>query len=94
VRLKTILIVVVMTSSVLLGAGYAAADGPAVSEPHPLVGAAIDAIGWSGTDIQAFLAFGGGGTFDGTGFYDAGAGVTYHFAAPKSLKRQRREDRL
>jgi hypothetical protein len=39
-------------------------------------------------------AYGGGGTFDGTGFYDAGIWVTYHFAAPKSLKRQLREDRL
>ena len=28
------------------------------------------------------------------GFYSAGVGVLYHFAAPKSLKRQLREDRL
>jgi hypothetical protein len=79
-----------MTSSVLLGAAYAAADGPAVSEPHPLVGAAIDAIGWSGTDIQAFLA-------DGAYYMPVGESFgfgLYLFAAPKSLKRQLREDRL
>jgi len=39
-------------------------------------------------------AHGGGGSFDSTGFYSAGIGVLYHFAAPKSLKRQLREDRL
>jgi hypothetical protein len=39
-------------------------------------------------------AYGGGGSFDGSGFYSAGVGVLYHFAAPKSLKRQLREDRL
>jgi hypothetical protein len=47
-----------MTSSVFLGAGYAAADGPAVSELHPLVGGSIEAVGASGTDIQGFFAFG------------------------------------
>jgi len=38
--------------------------------------------------------YGGGGSLDGSGFYSAGIGVLYHFAAPKSLKRQLREDRL
>jgi hypothetical protein len=237
VEFKTILVVGVLTSSAFLGAGYAAADDPAVSEPHPLVGASIAAMGASGTDVQALLAdgayympvgesfglglhfsaglgldegdakeavagggvlfwrdpnsgylgveasglhfgsfdswgagaiggvylddwdlggsggfqggddddggvfginagwyqserlrfgvegtagtaeiyggvasiqwqpfdstsnwvigaHGGGGSFDGTGFYSAGIGVLYHFAAPKSLKRQLREDRL
>jgi hypothetical protein len=58
VRLKTILIVGVMTSSVFLGAGYAAADGPAVSEPHPLVGGSIEARGTSRWDSQGFFADG------------------------------------
>ncbi len=37
---------------------------------------------------------GGGGSFDGSHFYSTGIGVLYHYAAPKSLKRQLREDRL
>jgi hypothetical protein len=36
----------------------------------------------------------GGGSADGDGFYSAIVGVLYHFAAPKTLKRQLREDRL
>ncbi|MFV1978588.1 MAG: hypothetical protein ACC649_04485 [Myxococcota bacterium] len=36
----------------------------------------------------------GGGSADGTGFYSAGVQLLYHFASPKSLKRQLREDRL
>ena len=55
---KTLLAVCVLMSSVFLGAGYAAAEGAAVSEPHPLVGASFDAIGRSGRDVQAFLADG------------------------------------
>ncbi len=54
---KTLLAVGVLISSVFLGAGYAAAEGAAVSEPHPLVGASFDAIGGSGLwDVQEFLA--------------------------------------
>jgi hypothetical protein len=58
VEFKTLLAVGVLISSVFLGAGYAAAEGAAVSEPHPLVGASIDAIGRSGRDVQALLADG------------------------------------
>ncbi|MBW2543852.1 MAG: hypothetical protein JRF15_17365 [Deltaproteobacteria bacterium] len=234
---KTALVAGVLMPSIFLGASHADANGPAVSEPHPLVGASIEAIGRSGTDVQLLLAdgayympveesfglglqlsaglgldegdakaavagggtffwrdpdfgylgveafgltfgsldgwgvgaisgvylgnwdlggfagfeggdgedggvfgidagwyqserlrfgiegyagtaeiyggdasiqwqlfdatsnwvigaYGGGGWFDGSGFYSAGIGVLYHFAAPKSLKRQLREDRL
>jgi hypothetical protein len=59
VEFKTLLAVGVLISSVFLGAGYAAAEGAAVSEQHPLVGASFDAIGGSGLwDVQEFLAHG------------------------------------
>ena len=56
---KAILVVGVPTTFIVLGASYSTADGPAVSEAHPLVGASISATGAGGTDVQAFLAGGG-----------------------------------
>ncbi len=45
------------------------------------------------TSNWVLAADAGGGSDDGSGFYSAGIRVLYHFAAPKSLKRQLREDR-
>jgi hypothetical protein len=50
------LVFAVLVPSIFFGSGGATADGPAVSEPHPPVGASISAIGADGTDVQVFLA--------------------------------------
>jgi hypothetical protein len=80
VEFKSILVAGILMPLVFAIADYAAADGPAVSEPHPLVGASFDAIGSSGTDVQVFLA-------DGAYYMPVGEsfGLGLHFSAGLSL---------
>jgi hypothetical protein len=69
-------------------------EGTAGTEENYGGDASIQWQPFDSTSNWVIGVYGGGGSFDGTGFYSAGIGVLYHFAAPKSLKRQLREDRL